>query len=120
MTIRHLACALAALLLAGCYTVSYRTNLTGNEQYKEERGDFFLFGLIGDKTVDLKALCPQGVSRWKSQQTFVDGLLGLITIGIYIPRHVTVECSSGAAYLLERDTDGPEYRVVSTLVPHAG
>jgi hypothetical protein len=120
MTIRHLACALAALLLAGCYTVSYRTDLAGNEQYREERGDFFLFGLIGDKTVDLKALCPQGVSRWKSQQTFVDGLLGLLTIGIYIPRHVTVECSSGAAYLLEREAGGPEYRVVSTLVPHAG
>jgi hypothetical protein len=96
MTIRHLACAVAMLLLAGCYTVSYRTNLTGNEQFKEERGDFFLWGLVGDKTVDLKALCPQGASRWKSQQTFVDGLLGLITIGIYIPRHVTVECSGGA------------------------
>ena len=112
--------AVAALVgVTGCYNVSYQTRAAGSGQYKEDRGDFFLWGLVGDKTVDLKALCPQGVSRWKSQQTFVDGLLGVITLGIYIPRHVTVECAGGAAYRLDQDAAG-RILAATPLPPHAG
>jgi hypothetical protein len=32
-----------------------------------------------------------------NQQSFVDGLLGAITIGIYIPRTIEIECAGGKA-----------------------
>lgn len=115
MTIRRMLAAAALLGLTGCYTISYQTKAAGNGQYREDRGDFFLWGLVGDKTIDMKAICPQGVSRWKSQQTFVDGLLGFITLGIYIPRHVTVECAGGAAFRVERDAAG--HLVSATPLP---
>lgn len=110
---------LASLVLTGCYTISYQTKAPGGGQFREDRGDFFFWGLAGDKTVDLKAMCPQGVARWKSQQTFVDSLLGIVTLGIYIPRHVTVECAGGAAYRLETDRSG-ERVSVTPITPHAG
>ncbi len=115
----RIAAAVALLSLTGCFTISYTTNRPGGGQYREERGDFFFWGLAGDKTVQLKELCPEGVSRWKSQQTFVDGLLGFITLGIYIPRHITVECAGGKAYQLETDWAGQRISAVAPA-PHAG
>ncbi len=97
--------AAALLLLSGCYTVSYQTKVPGSGVYKEQRGDYFLWGLVGQQHVFLKQLCPDGVSRWRSQQTFVDGLLGVVTLGIYIPRHVTVECAGAATHSLRLDDD---------------
>jgi hypothetical protein len=107
------------LLLSGCFTVSYQTKLAPGGEYKEDRGDFFLWGLVGDKEINLKSLCPAGVSRWKSQQTFVDGLLGIVTLGIYTPRHITVECTGGKAYDLETDGSGQRVAAVHSI-PTAG
>ena len=89
---------LAALVLAtGCYTVRFQTNLPPGGAKYEEKGNFFLWGLVGEKEVDLKKLCPAGPARWQNQQTFVDGLIGTVTLGIYIPRTINVECSGAKA-----------------------
>ena len=103
---KRLVAAVMLLALAGCYTISYQTPAPGSGQYKEDRGDFFFWGLTGEKTVDLQAMCPQGVSRWKSEQTFVDGLIALVTLGIYVRRHVTVECAGGTAFRVETTWSG--------------
>ncbi len=116
---KRLLAAVLASTLTGCYTISYQTKAAGSGQYHEDRGDFFFWGLAGDKTVDLKAMCPQGASRWKSQQTFVDGLLGVVTLGIYIPRHVTVECAGRAAGVADPDRPGEQVSA-GTASPHAG
>jgi hypothetical protein len=116
---RILLTALAVALLGGCYNVSYSTSLAGSGTYREDRGDFFLWGLVGEKTIDMKALCPQGVSRWKSEQTFVDGLLGVLTLGIYTPRHVTVECAGGKAWNIALDRRGTRVSAVEAPA-HAG
>jgi hypothetical protein len=93
-----MAAALAAAFLAtGCYTVRFQSNLAPGGAQFEEKGDFFLWGLLGEKEVDLKKLCPAGASRWQNQQTFLDGLIGAVTIGIYIPRTINVECAGKKA-----------------------
>lgn len=116
---RILSTALAVTLLGGCYTVSYNTRLAGSETYRQDRGDFFFWGLVGEKTIDMKAMCPEGVSRWKSEQTFVDTLLAVVTLGIYIPRHVTVECAGGKAWNITVDRDGTRVSAVESPA-HAG
>jgi len=93
--------------------VSYKTNLPRGGALHDEKGHYFLWGLVGEKSVNLTQLCPQGVARWKNQQTFVDGLLGFITLGIYIPRTITVECTGGTAYDLRVDGDR-----VTAVTPH--
>jgi hypothetical protein len=106
MKLKGTAAMLAAAFLAtGCYTTRFQSNLAPGGAKYEEKGNYFLWGLVGEKEVDLKKLCPAGASRWQNQQTFVDGLLGFITIGIYIPRTINVECTAGKASALGGDAD---------------
>ncbi len=116
---RRSVVAAAGLLLAGCYTVSYQTKLPGGGGYQDQRGDYFLWGLVGEQVVQLKQLCPGGVSRWRSQQTFVDGLLYFVTLGIYAPRHVTVECTGGSSHAVRLDAAG-ERALASLAAPAEG
>lgn len=88
---------LAALLLSSCFTVRYTATPEVNGPHHEEWVNFFLWGLIGEKKVDLDEVCPQGAARWQNQATFVNGLLYFITIGIYAPRTITVDCTGSKA-----------------------
>lgn len=82
--------------LAGCSSVTmqpeYRAAVSGSPSY-QKRKHFYLGGLVGERRVDVKQICgDRKVIQMQSQQTFVDGLLGLITIGIYAPHSVKVWC----------------------------
>ncbi|EEJ1436193.1 lipoprotein bor, partial [Salmonella enterica subsp. houtenae] len=48
------------------------------------------------KTVDAAAICggADKVMRTETQQTFVNGLLGFVTLGIYTPLEARVYCSN--------------------------
>ena len=48
------------------------------------------------KTVDAAKICggAENVVKTETQQTFVNGLLGFITLGIYTPLEARVYCSS--------------------------
>lgn len=93
----------AALVLSGCFTVRYTTGQNPGGSRHEESASFFLWGLVGDKRVDLDSICPQGVARWQNQATFLDGFLAVVTLGIYSPRTVVVECTGGRAYRMTPD-----------------
>jgi hypothetical protein len=100
------AATLSAVLLAtGCYTTRFQSNLAPGGAKFEEKGNFFLWGLVGEKEVDLKKMCPAGPARWQNQQTFVDGLIGAVTLGIYIPRTINVECTGAKAIMTPIDGD---------------
>ena len=49
---------------------------------------FFVSGIGQKKTVDAAKICggAENVVKTETQQTFVNGLLGFITLGIYILR----------------------------------
>ena len=93
----------AALMLGGCYTVRYTYGKNPDGAHHEEGATFFLWGLVGEKMLNLDTICPQGVARWQNQATFLDGFLSVITLGIYEPRTITVECAAGRAYRLTPD-----------------
>jgi hypothetical protein len=97
MMTRGVSAFAAVLLLSGCYTARYQTSLAPGGAKVDEKGHYFLWGLIGEKTVNLKQACPNGAARWMNQQSFVDGLLGAITLGIYIPRSIEIECAGAKA-----------------------
>jgi hypothetical protein len=61
--------------------------------------NFFLFGLIGESTLDVTEFCPvEQVLEVSTRLTFLNGLVGGITLGIYTPRTVKVVCAgSGSA-----------------------
>ena len=99
------------LLATGCQTVSYTTNRTGGGNRIEQNAPFFLWGLAGEKVVDMDALCPNGPARWYSQQTFLDGFLSTITLGLYSPRTIVIECAAGGTSQLQHE--GPHQLRIS-------
>lgn len=90
----------AALLLCttGCQTVHYTTGRSAGGGRVQQNAPFFLWGLVGTKVVNMNEVCPEaGAARWQNQQTFLDGFLSVITLGIYSPRTIVIECASGTA-----------------------
>ena len=83
-----LATALA-LLITGCaqqtFTVSKQTGSSSTK--KTITHHFFVSGIGQKKTVDAAKICggAENIVKTETQQTFVNGLLGFITLGIYTP-----------------------------------
>lgn len=94
---KSLGLAAVALLLAGCATVTIRP--TGGEKVAgapnyEESKNYFFWGLSGEHTIDVKQICgDKGVDQIQSQRTFMNGFLGAITLGIYVPKTAKVWCA---------------------------
>jgi hypothetical protein len=91
---------LAAMLLAGCATVTIRpeggTKVTGKPDYQKSE-NYFFWGLGGEHTIDVAEICEgKGVEQMQSQQTFMNGFLTAITLGIYAPKSAKVWCKEGA------------------------
>ncbi|HGF4268626.1 TPA: Bor family protein [Escherichia coli] len=86
-----------ALLISGCaqqtFTVENQpTTVTPKETITHH---FFVSGIGQKKTVDAAKICggAEKVFKTETQQTFVNGLLGFITFGIYTPLEARVYCS---------------------------
>ncbi len=94
MTLRPTAALLAgALLAAGCHTIKYDTGRKPSPRHVEQKLHFFAWGLGNQPaTVDLDAACPEGVARWESGASGGDWFLSVVTLGIYSPRTVIIEC----------------------------
>jgi hypothetical protein len=91
---------------SGCFTISYETGRFGGGEEVRKDADFYFWGLKGEYDFSLSELCPNGVSQFRNQATFVDGLLTLITLGIYSPRTVVFECAPGTSSSLDQQIEG--------------
>ena len=91
-----LATALA-LLITGCaqqtFTVQNKPAAVAPKGKPSPIISSFL-ELRQKKTVDAAKICgAENVVKTEAQQTFVNGLLGFITLGIYTPLEARVYCS---------------------------
>ena len=77
-----------------CSTDVYCSKQTGSSSTKTIH-HFFVSGIGQKKTVDAAKICggAENVVKTETQQTFVNGLLGFITLGIYTPLEARVYCS---------------------------
>ena len=90
-----LASALA-LLITGCaqqtFTVQNKPAAVAPKETITHH--FFVSGIGQKKTVDAAKIDgAENVVKTETQQTFVNGLLGFITLGIYTPLEARVYCS---------------------------
>ena len=79
-----------------CSTDVYCSKQTGSSSTKGNHHLYFFVSGIGQKkTVDAAKICggAENVVKTETQQTFVNGLLGFITLGIYTPLEARVYCS---------------------------
>ena len=59
----------------------------------------WVFGLVEAKPIDARVACPKGVATIDTQTSFLNGVAGILTIGIWDPQTVTITCSTGTAAL---------------------
>ena len=83
-----------ALLITGCAQQTFTVQNKPAAVTETITHHFFVSG-IGQKTVDAAKICggAENVVKTETQQTFVNGLLGFITLGIYTPLEARVYCS---------------------------
>jgi Bor protein len=101
MTIRRwLALALSIGLSTGCY---HQVVDTGRAPGKLAVEHWFvstwLWGLVPAKEIDVRRECPAGIATIMTETSFVDGLVSVLTIGIYTPQHVRITCALQTASL---------------------
>jgi hypothetical protein len=89
----------AAALLTACATVTVRPEggpKTSDKPDYQASKNYFFWGLAGEHTIDVQAACAgRDVEQFQSQSTFVNGLLGGLTLGIYAPKTAKVWCIYG-------------------------
>jgi len=57
----------------------------------------WLWGLVPSQEVDVRKQCPRGVATVETEQSFVNGLVSGLTLGIYTPQHVKITCAAATA-----------------------
>jgi len=87
------------LLITACHTQRHFTNVEAPQRYKSDRkitqnSDFFIAGIGQTDTIDATQLCggEQNVDAVETKHTFINGLVSMITLGIYYPREYTIYC----------------------------
>jgi len=87
--------SLAILALSGCAQQTFHINgTTDAAPKKNEMQQFFVSGIGQKQELDAAAICggAKKVVKVEVQQEAIDCLLGVVTFGIYTPRHARVYC----------------------------
>ena len=85
-----------SIALSSCATQSYVVNGGGGvEPTKEEMQPFFVSGLGQTQELNAAVVCggTDKVAKVESHMSFVNGLLGVASFGIYTPRQAKVYCT---------------------------
>lgn len=96
--IRTVALILAATVAAGCYHAIVDTGRAPSGQTIERPwANSFIGGLVPPPVVETASRCPNGVARVETQHSFLNSLVGALTMGIYTPMTITVQCAAGGS-----------------------
>ncbi|HEX3160422.1 MAG TPA: Bor family protein [Gemmatimonadaceae bacterium] len=94
-TLSRLALALALFSTAGCYHAVVDTGRPADTKVVDKPWvSTFVFGLVPAQVINVAAECPRGIAKVETQQTFVNGLVGVVTLGIYTPQSARITCAA--------------------------
>jgi hypothetical protein len=81
--------------VAGCYRVTVITGAPAtNTKIDLPWQKAWVFGLVPPDTIQARSTCPNGVSTVMVEQSFVNGLVNVLTWNIFTPIHPVVTCAS--------------------------
>ena len=90
--------ACLTVLLAGCYHATIETGRTPSTVTLEKRwANSWILGLVPPDVISTAERCPSGPARVETQLSFLNQLVGALTLGIYTPMDVRVTCAQGSA-----------------------
>ncbi len=94
--------AFVAVGASGCYHATIETGLTPSAEVVEESfAACWVYGLVPPKIIAAHAKCTHGVAKVETQLSFVNQLVGIITLGIYTPMNIKVTCAAGSTSMQE-------------------
>lgn len=98
--------------MAGCYHATIETGLNPSAVvHHESFAASWIYGLVPPSTVSTAEKCPNGVAKVETQLSFVNQLVGIITLGIYTPMEIKVTCATKTTAMIHRMD--PDYVVPS-------
>ena len=103
---------LAGFALSSCYQVSVGTKRAGvpsrNPDY-ESWQTLLIYGLVPISTHHkINDICANGVEAVKTYMSFLNGLVGFLTMEIYTPVTLQVWCKGGKTVQLQMDPNTPQ------------
>jgi hypothetical protein len=97
MRMRKLAALAAVVVLAGCYHAVVETGLTPSPTVIDRPwASGWVYGLVPPKPLSTMAQCPNGPAKVETQLSFLNMLVGSLTLGIYTPMSIKVTCAQSA------------------------
>jgi len=103
-----LSLALLTLGASGCFRLHYVTDRKpAPAPSSEALHNAFVYGVAEGSPVEVNAICPSGISRADSTETFVNGFVRVITFSIYTPETVTITCSTADAPTIRQSPSRP-------------
>lgn len=91
----RVASLLLVAVLAGCYHQIVQTGRPPSPVVVRHAWTAtWLWGLVPAEEIDVTSQCQNGVATVETQQSFMNGVVGLVTLGIYDPRDVKITCAS--------------------------
>lgn len=95
---RAVTISAALIPLVACYHATIETGLTPSTVVLEQSfASSWIYGLVPPKTVSTTSRCPGGVAKVETQHTFLNQLVGFLTLGIYTPMYIRVTCAQAGA-----------------------
>jgi hypothetical protein len=95
MRLRHVWLAVVVLTSTACFHETVHSGLTPATTVIEKQFvATWIWGIVPAEPIDTRQTCPSGVATVETQQTFLNGLVGALTLGIYSPQHVRITCAS--------------------------
>ena len=86
--------AFCMIAITGCYTATIETGRpASNIKIEQNWALCFVYGLVPPKTVETAAKCPHGVAKVMTQISFLNGLVGRLTFGMFTPMTIQVTCA---------------------------
>jgi hypothetical protein len=94
--LRVAAAAGAVTLLTGCFHQVVDTGLPrSTTTVTKSFHPSYLFGLVAGSPIDVRQQCPSGIAVASTRQTFANGVVGMLTLGIFTPHEVSITCANG-------------------------
>ncbi len=109
---KPLCLAIGMFTLTGCYHATIETGLAPSSKTKSIWAHSWVYGLVPPAVVNAQSECESGVARVETKHSFVTGLIGGLTYGIYTPMKIIVTCAEG-----KRSSEAAADTTLSITVP---
>lgn len=95
---RAVALAAVCLLSTACFHQVVQTGRpAGTTTVLKPWVSTWVFGLVAAQPIDVSKTCTSGVATVETRMSFLNGLVGGLTLGIWSPQEVKVTCAGRAA-----------------------